>query len=378
MSFSDLGVSDVLVQALASVGILEPMPIQSVAIPALSAGSDAYVSAETGMGKTLAYLLPILQQIDPAISETQSIILAPTHELASQIQQECIRLAQNSGLAIKPLLLIGGANPKRQIEKLKKKPRIVIGSCGRILELARMKKLKLGKIRSVVVDEADRMLSGELHDGIGELNRLIPSSPQWIFVSATGQKNGLAKAEELAPGLEHLSVGTNKINPDIHHLFFKTDLRDKVDLLRKLLRATEPERAIVFVHRGKDAEQLNDKMKHYGFPVADIHGAHGKIERKRAMDDFRSGKAVVLIASDVAARGLDIRDVTHIFNYDAPSDSMDYLHRAGRTGRAGSMGYAISLITDRETRLVPRYESELNIKFIEAYLREGQILAVEG
>jgi superfamily II DNA/RNA helicase len=315
--------------------------------------------------------------MDPAVSNTQAIILAPTHELASQIHQQVLRLAQNSGLPIKSLLLIGGANTNRQIEKLKKKPQIVVGSAGRILELVRIKKLKVQMVGTVVIDEADRMLRGELLGALSDLRQAIPNQPQWIFVSATEQKASSIEAGKLAPELVHLSAGANKANADIRHIFFVVEERSKADLLRRLIRATEPERAIVFVHRNKDAELVKSKMEHYGISVADIHGTHGKMERKKAMDDIRSGKVVVLIASDVAARGLDIKGVTHIFNYDVPSGSKDYLHRAGRTGRAGEQGYAISLMMEQETRLVHRYESELGIEMTEAVIREGQIFAAE-
>ena len=375
MNFADLGIEEALVHALEKEGITEPMPIQLEAIRPLLAGKDAYVTAETGMGKTLAYLLPVFGKMDPAVSNAQVMVLAPTHELASQIHQQALRLAENSGLPIKSLLLIGGANTKRQVEKLKKKPHLIVGSTGRMLELIRSKKLKVQKIMTVVVDEADRMLSGEQLGALLDLRQAIPTTPQWIFVSATEQKAGSAEAVRLAPELVRLSAGANQVNADIHHIFFIAGERNKADLLRRLIRATEPERAIVFVHRNKNAELVKSKMEHYGISVADIHGARGKMDRKKAMDDIRSGKVNVLIASDVAARGLDIKGVTHIFNYDVPSGSKDYLHRVGRTGRAGEQGYAISLMTEQEARLVQRYESELGIEMIEAVIREGQIFA---
>ncbi len=377
MSFTDLGISNELVQALEKEGITAPMPVQVAAIPSLNEGRDAYVSAETGMGKTLAFLLPIFGKIDPAVPNAQAIILAPTHELASQIHQQALRLAQNSGLPVKSLLLIGGANTKRQLEKLKKKPQLVVGSSGRILELIRMKKLKVPKVGTVVVDEADRMLFGDSLDAVREILATLPSPPQLVFVSATEQKASSAEACRLAPELVQLSAGSNRVNANIQHIYFVGEERGKADLLRRLIRAIEPERALVFVHRNKDAELVKSKMEHYNIPVADLHGARGKLERKKAIDDIRKGTVNVLIASDIAARGLDIKGVTHIFNYDAPSGSKDYLHRAGRTGRAGEGGYAISLMTPQETRLAKRYESELGIEMVEAIIREGQIFAAE-
>ena len=377
MNFTDLGISDSLVRALEKEGIVQPMPIQAEALPALAAGKNAYVSAETGTGKTLAYLLPAFGKIDPAIPNAQGIILAPTHELASQIHQQALRLAQNAGLPVKSLLLIGGASTKRQLEKLKKKPHLVVGSAGRILELIRMKKLKVQKVGTVVVDEADRLLFGKSLGAVRDILKAIPGHPQLLFVSATEQAASSAEARALAPDLEHLSAGANQVNADIEHVYFVGEERSKADLLRRLIRAVEPERAIVFVHRNKDADLVKSKLEHYGISVADIHGARGKLERKKAMDDIRSGKANILVASDVAARGLDIKGVSHIFNYDVPSGSKDYLHRVGRTGRAGEEGFAVSLMTPQETRLAKRYESELGIEMLEATIREGEIHAAE-
>jgi ATP-dependent RNA helicase DeaD len=373
MNFINLGLSNPLVAALEKEGIQQPMPIQVEAIPALLDHNNAYVSAETGTGKTLAYLLPIFEQLDPSVLNAQAIILAPTHELASQIHQQALLLSQNSGLPVKSLLLIGGASTKRQLEKIKKKPQLIVGSAGRIFELIRMKKLKVQQVATVVIDEADRMLFGESLHLIKDLLKALPNPPQLIFASATEQPESSAEIQKLAPGLMHLSVGANQINSDIQHVYFISEDRSKADLLRRLIRAVDPERALVFVHRNKDAELVKDKMRHYNISVADLHGARGKLDRKKALDDFRSGKVTVLIASDIAARGLDIKGVTHIFNYDAPAASKDYLHRAGRTGRAGELGYAISLLSRQEARLAKRYETELGIEMVEAMIREGEI-----
>lgn len=377
MNFTDLGISAALVGALEKQGITLPMPIQTEALPALVAGKDAYVSAETGTGKTLAYLLPIFGKIDPSVPNAQALVLAPTHELASQIHQQALLLAQNASMPIKSLLLIGGASTQRQLDKLKKKPQLIVGSAGRILELIEMKKLKVPAVATVVIDEADRVLFGEILAVIRDILKTIPGQPQLVFVSATEQSASSAEARRLAPELVRLCAGGNQVNANIHHLYFVEEERSKADLLRKLIRAIEPERAIVFVHRNNDAALVKAKMEHYSIPVADLHGAHGKLDRKKAIDDIRSGKVHILIASDVAARGLDIKGVTHIFNYDPPTSSKDYLHRVGRTGRAGEPGYAISLLADAETRLARRYASELGIQMHEAYIREGQIFSAE-
>jgi superfamily II DNA/RNA helicase len=378
MSFEELGLESKWTAGLVKMGFVEPMPVQICAIPSLLEGVDAYVSAETGTGKTIAYLIPLLQEIDPVLPQTQAVILAPTHELAAQIQQECLKLTQASGVPISSTLLIGGANPARQLEKLKKKPRVVVGSVGRMLELAKMKKLKLQQVKSLVVDEADRLMYGERLRDIEALMGQLPAQCRKIYVSATEQKESFDAAMRLSPNLVRLSEGTNVINRDIEHLYFRTMDREKADLLRRLIRTTNPARAIVFVHRNSDAELVCSKLEHYQISVANLHGAHGKLQRKKALDDFRKGTSQVLVASDIAARGLDVAGVTHIFNYDAPSSSKDYLHRVGRTGRAGQQGYALSLVNEQEERLISRYQRELDITLHDAFVREGEIYSVDA
>jgi len=377
MTFTESGILPALVDALAKENINEPMPIQVAAIPALLEGKNAYLNSETGTGKTLAYLLPLLCRIDPAVSELQAMVLAPTHELAIQIQRVVGTLVQNSGLPIRTVLLIGGTAIPRQLEKLKKKPHLVIGSPGRVRDLIIMKKLKPQAVRSVVVDEADRLLADDSLVSVRNILYATPRTRQVVFVSATEHTTATAAANTLAPELVMIRAGATPVNPNIEHLYLVCEERDKPELLRKLIHALNPERAIVFVHRNEKAEVIAGKLAFHKLPASDLHGAYDKSERKKAMDDFRKGDTRILIASDIAARGLDIADVTHIFNVDAPTESKAYLHRVGRTARAGAKGHAISLLTENELRLVKRYEAELGIRLAEVILREGEVLVVE-
>jgi superfamily II DNA/RNA helicase len=373
MTFAELGMTPGLVAALAKQGIAVPMEIQSAALPVLLAGRDAYLNSETGTGKTLGYLLPLFCRIEATRAATQVIIVAPTHELAIQIQRQACDLAVNAALPIRTLLLIGGTSLDRQIEKLKKKPQVVVGSPGRIRELIAIGKLKANTVRSVVIDEADRLLVGESLEFVRAIVQATPKGRQMVFVSATEQPESAREIGALAPDVVMLRTAAAPVNPDIAHYFLVCEEREKPDVLRKLLHAIDPERAIVFVHRNETAEVVAAKLAHHQVPVADLHGAFLKTERKKAMDDIRSGRVRVLIASDVAARGLDIQGVTHIFNLDAPSRSKDYLHRVGRTARAGAKGQAISLLTEPELRLVRRYAKELGIALTEIDVREGVI-----
>jgi superfamily II DNA/RNA helicase len=374
MTFSDIGVNPELIAALAKQRITEPTPIQTVAYPVLLEGKDAYLNAETGTGKTLAYLVPLFSRLDAKLPATQLVILAPTHELALQIQRQCCDLAQNAGWPVSTLLLIGGTLIDRQIEKLKKKPQVVVGSPGRIRELIQLKKLKAHQIKAVVVDEADRLLVDESLPMIRDLLHVVPRDRQLVFVSATEQPESAGVIASLAPGLVMLQTAAVPMNPNIEHLYLVCEERDKPDVLRSLLHTLNPARAMVFVHRTEKAEIVAAKLAYHHVSVAQLHGAFDKQDRKLAMENFRSGRATVLIASDVAARGLDIPGVTHIFNLDAPTLSKAYLHRVGRTARAGASGVAITLMTEAEASLPGRYGHDLGITVRQIRLREGRLI----
>jgi superfamily II DNA/RNA helicase len=378
MTFAELDVHPDLVAALGKQGISEPTAIQIAALPVLLAGQDAYLNAETGTGKTLAYLLPIFGRIDAQREATQVVIAAPTHELAIQIQRQCLDLAQNAGWPVRTLLLIGGTSIDRQIDKLKKKPHVVVGSPGRIRELVDKGKLKTPAIGCVVIDEADRLLIGESLSEIRAIIRATPAGRQLIFASATEQPESAQAIATLAPAVVMLRAGAGPVNENIEHLYLVCEERDKPELLRKLLHALSTERALVFVHRNATAEKVAAILAHHKVPVADLHSASDKRDRKQAMDDFRGGRVRVLIASDIAARGLDIAGVTDIVNLDVPTQSKAYLHRVGRTARAGAQGRATTLMTEDEVRLVRRFESELGIVMHHVRLREGRVIDADG
>jgi superfamily II DNA/RNA helicase len=375
MTFTDLKVPAELVAALAKQQITEPTPIQVAALPVLLEGRDAYLHAETGTGKTLAYLLPIFCRLDAAQAVTQVAILAPTHELAIQIHRQCCDLAQDAGWPIRTVLLIGGTSTDRQIEKLKKKPHLVVGSPGRIGELIGKGKVKTKELRCIVVDEADRLLNEESVAAVRAIVQAAPPNRQLIFASATQEPYSTASINDLAPHTTMLQVGAAAVNENIEHLYLVCEERDKPDELRRLWHALTPERAIVFVHRNDVAQKIASKLAHHHIEAADLNAALDKRDRKQAMDGLRSGAIRVLIASDIAARGLDIKGVTHIFNFDVPTLSKAYLHRVGRTARAGAKGLAVSLVTEIEARVIRRYEEELGIVMQRVRTRDGRVMS---
>jgi superfamily II DNA/RNA helicase len=373
MTFTELLLPPDLITALEKQQISTPTPIQSAAIPRLMDGKDAYLNAETGTGKTLAYLLPLFARIDPALAATQVVIAAPTHELAIQIHRQSCELAQNAKRAIRSVLLIGGTPTDRQIEKLKAKPQVVVGSPGRIVELIGRGKLKMPHVRAIVIDEADRMLQDEHLEWIQKIVSAAPPGRQLVFASATIEAQTRAVIATLSADAEVIQAGAAAVNENIQHLYLLCEERDKPDVLRKLLHAFDLPRSIVFVHRNEMAERVAAKLAHHKLAVADLSATSGKLDRKQAMDGIRSGAIRIMIASDLAARGLNIPGVTHVFNLDVPTMSKAYLHRVGRTGRAGEQGIAVSLLTEIEARLVRRYEQELGIVMQCVKVRDGHV-----
>ena len=372
-SFQSLGLSTTLITELTRLAIHTPSDIQVQAYPTLSQGRDAWLSAPTGSGKTLAYLLPLIAQIDVSTTDLQVVILAPTQELAVQIQ-DCIRQLDAGGhLGIRSQLLIGKASAQRQKEKLKKKPHIVVGSCGRMRDLGEQRKLKLHKCRAVCIDEADNMLA---HDHLEDLEgflKMTPRDRQLVFASATQKGDAFRTAQSIGREVQWISGQAIESDSSIDHFYLETNFHRKIDTLGKLLDALQPERAIVFTHRNETAEIVDQQLEKYQLQQVVLHGGMSKYERQMALKNFRKRSATILISSDVAARGLDIKGLTHIINLDLPTLSEDYLHRVGRTGRMGAAGVAISLVTDGEEKLIHRYQRDLDIIVELATLRNGRL-----
>lgn len=377
--FSELGLQENLIEGLVKQGIESPTEIQVKAIPIGLAGSDIIGESETGTGKTLAYLLPIFQKIDITSKDIQAIILAPTHELAMQIHKQIELLSENANSCVKSTSIIGNVNIKRQLESLKEKPHIIVGSAGRILELIIMKKLKSHGVKTIVIDEGDRMIDEDNIDGVKAIIKTTLRDRQIMVFSATISLKVVEIAKTLMKEPKVIKVGDKSVvNPNIDHMYFVVEKRDKLLLLRKLISATNPEKAIVFINKSDEVEITTSKLSYHGLKVEGIHGTSDKINRKKAIEDFNAGKIQLLVASDLAARGLDIVGVSHIFNLDIPENSKDYLHRVGRTGRMGAKGLALSITEERELDLIKSYEKDFNIEILPKDIRMGMIIDVKN
>ena len=361
--FSELGLQAELAEAMEKLGYTEPTEIQKAAVPKALAGGNLAGQAPTGTGKTLAYLLPLVQGIHSESSHVQAMVLAPTYELAMQIAGELTKLIEAAGLPVRSQALIGGANITRQIDKLKKKPQIVVGSAGRMLELSRKGKLHLQQVQLLVLDEFDRLLDDQNQQGVTDIVRLLPQQRQVLLFSATAPKKAMERAGFLAsPEVVQVKEAAS-VMPAIENLYVIAPFRDKIETLRKLVRTLPVQKGLVFVNRTFDAERTLEKLRYEGLQVESLLGNADKMARKNAVAAFKAGRLRLLLSTDLAARGLDIPDVDYVINLDVPETAQIYLHRAGRTARAGAMGRALTLVDYKEAQKLAQLEKKLSVSF---------------
>lgn len=374
--FEKLGLSSVLTKALAKQGIETPTEIQKHMIPYILSGKDVIGRSETGSGKTLAYLLPIFQRLDLGVKGAQAIILTPTHELAAQVFHQAELLEENSGLDIGCMLIIGSAGPQRQLERLKEKPRILIGSTGRILDFIKRKKVPAHLVKTIVLDEGDRLLEDGNFEDVASVVKSTLKERQIVLLSASVDEETRERSKKLMKeGGLFIEAKTGSLVPQgISHYYILATQRDKFLQLRKILAGEKPQRAIVFLNNPENIEVTVDKLCFHGIKAAGIYGKAGKLDRKNALEDFRNGRANVLVASDIGARGLDIEGVTHIINMDVPEEPSHYLHRAGRCGRKGTEGTTITLVTPYERRWVHKYEKVWGLRFVQKEMAFGKLV----
>lgn len=375
-NFEKLGISSVLVNALSKQDIEFPTEIQQHMIPLILSGKDVIGRSETGSGKTLAYLLPIFERLDFNVRGTQAIILTPTHELAAQVFRQAELLEENSGMDVGCMLIIGSAGVKRQVEKLRDKPKVIVGSTGRILDLIKRKKISAHLVKTIVLDEGDRLLEDGHFDDVEAVVKSTLRERQVVLLSASvGEETRRRGKRLMKEDALFVEAKTGSLVPQgISHFYILTTQREKFVQLRKILAGENPERAIVFLNNPENIEVTVDKLCYHGIKAVGIYGQVGKLDRKNALDDFRGGRVQVLVASDIGARGLDIEGVTHIINMDVPEEPTHYLHRAGRCGRKGAEGTAITLVSPYERRWVHKYEKVWGLQFAQKEMSFGKLV----
>ncbi len=378
MSFHDLLNHEALAKALEKQNITEPTPIQEQVIPLLAEGRDVIGQSHTGSGKTLAYLCPALLKIDSDARQTQVLILAPTHELVMQIYRQAQQLSKDAELNIGMMSIIGEANINNQIAKLKEKPQLIVGTPGRILDLIKKRKINCQTIKTVVIDEMDNLLDNTNEQTILDILKSMLRDRQLAAFSATasGHTMELLLQHMHDPAIVKIEQQA-RMNPNIDHFYLVGEQRDKFVQLRKLLHALdeEAERILIFMNDGPELDFLVDKLNYHKIRTYSLHGIVSKEERQRAMEDFRRGKIKILVSSDLAARGLDIPDITHVINMDFPAEPNEYIHRAGRTARGERKGQCFSLVNPRELAALRIYQREFGIKVMPVHLVKGKILS---
>lgn len=362
-TFADLGITSDLIDALKKEDIKTPTTIQKKTISLILEKNDIIASSDTGTGKTLAFVLPILQNIDTTSTNLQTIILAPTYELVLQIQAQILSLIKNANLEIISQAILGTVQIKRQIDNLKKHPHILVASSGRILELMKRKKLKMHLIKTIVLDEVDRLTDKHNLTQVQAVIKATMKERQLISFSATIPNSTEKFLKEIMPNAKVIKAqGLKILNSLIVHKYTVCEWRDKIKKVRSLAHNIKDFKAIIFINISKEIEVFADKLQYHSLKGDWIHGSRRKFEREKAIRDFRNNKINILIASDLAARGLDFKNITHIINIDIPEDPKTYLHRAGRTGRAGKKGTVISLVTEYEKGFIKKYQKKLGIE----------------
>ncbi len=361
---------------LKELNISAPTKVQEKIIPQILEGKNIIFQSETGTGKTFAYLLPILKKImelpvpsNPSDVFVKAVIAAPTFELASQINQSVKSIS-----GIKTALFLGGAPIKRQLETLKEKPEIVIGTESRLVELIRLKKLKISKILFAVFDEADRLVKKEMKAETLALKNEIPEGTQIIACTATIDKDTKKFFSDFET---EILPEEDVLKRSISHWAVYAEYRDKIDTLRKFLLAENPGKALVFTSRADQVENICSKLRYKKLDCMALHAKADKVQRKAAIDRFRSGKAKILITSDLSARGLDIQNITHVIQMDLPQDRDFFIHRAGRTARAGKTGINVVIGDEYEMRQFALLEKKLGITVYPKEIREGKVVSPE-
>lgn len=360
--FLSLGISEPLARKLSQSGIAIPTPIQEQAIPTILEGKDIIAQAQTGTGKTFAFLLPILEKIVPDCDYIQALIVTPTRELALQITEEVNKLTLDTE-GVDVLAVYGGQDVEKQLKKLKKHIQIVVGTPGRLLDHIRRETILLNEVTSLVLDEADQMLHIGFLDEVEEIIKQTPKSRQTLLFSATIPPEVRKLAQKHMREPQYIQV-EKKQGPalSVKQVAIHTTDRAKQGTLIQLLETHRPYLAVIFCRTKRRVSKLYGVLKAQGLNCDELHGDISQAKREQVMKRFRDGELQFLIATDVAARGLDVEGVTHVFNYDIPQDAESYVHRIGRTGRAGMKGIAITLYSSADKQTLEMIEKELSIK----------------
>jgi ATP-dependent RNA helicase DeaD len=371
--FNEMGLSPELQQAVELLGFESPTPIQEKTIPfLLENNTDMVALAQTGTGKTAAFGLPIIQQIDTSKKNTQALILSPTRELAMQIASDLTNFSKFSH-KIDIAVVYGGADIRKQIEQLNRGVSIVVGTPGRTLDLIKRKKLKVNEIKWLVLDEADEMLSMGFKDDLDAILETSPKEKQTMLFSATMPKEIVSIANRYMTNPHEISVGKKNTGAEnVEHHYYVIHAKDRYIALKRVADLNPSIYGIIFCRTRAETKDVADKLMQDGYNADALHGDLSQAQRDHVMARFRGKHLQMLVATDVAARGLDVTDLTHVINYNLPDDPEIYIHRSGRTGRAGKKGISVTLIHLREKGKLRQVEKKINKTFIQKAVPSGK------
>ena len=373
-SFAALGVIPALTEVLNKQGIKVATPVQEKAIPAIFKGRDVIAKSQTGTGKTLAYLLPLVQRIQTERDEVQALILTPTRELSKQVFDVLKSLASVRGVDAADV--IGGRTIENQIQKLKRNPHVIIGTPGRLLDHIRRRTLNLSAVKMVILDEADQMLAAGFREDIEALVDQTPKKRQFILLSATMTEDTVRLARKYMTNPERIDVAEKETASTVEQRIYETIKEHKLPLLIRHLKEMNPFMSVVFCNTKDEAHRLAERLaEETDIVVEELHGDMSQGQRNQVIRRFEKMEIQVLVASDVAARGLDVEGITHVFNFGIPRNLEYYVHRIGRTGRAGTHGIAITYVTPEDGALLRRLEKSIH-ETITRYDEKGRIRRV--
>lgn len=373
-SFAALGVITALTEVLNKQGIKVATPVQEKAIPAIFKGRDVIAKSQTGTGKTLAYLLPLVQRIQTERDEVQALILTPTRELSKQVFDVLKSLASVRGVDAADV--IGGRTIENQIQKLKRNPHVIIGTPGRLLDHIRRRTLDLSAVKMVILDEADQMLAAGFREDIEALVDQTPKKRQFILLSATMTEDTVRLARKYMTNPERINVAEKETASTVEQRIYETTKEHKLPLLIRHLKEMNPFMSVVFCNTKDEAHRLAERLaEETDIVVEELHGDMSQGQRNQVIRRFEKMEIQVLVASDVAARGLDVEGITHVFNFGIPRNLEYYVHRIGRTGRAGKHGIAITYVTPEDGALLRCLEKSIH-ETITRYDEKGRIRRV--
>lgn len=375
-SFNELNLSDSVIQSISKMGFEETTAIQERTIPLAMEGKDLIGQAQTGTGKTAAYGIPLVEMLNSDQEQIQGIVLSPTRELAVQVAEELNKIGEFKGIHALPIY--GGQDMERQIRALKKRPPIIVATPGRLMDHMRRKTIRLNNIKMVVLDEADEMLNMGFIEDIEAILKDMPEERQTLLFSATMPKRIQDLAQKFMKSPELISIRAKEVTVDtIEQHYIVVPESQKFDVISRLLDIQSPELAIIFCRTKRRVDEIAEALSQRGYAAEAIHGDLNQSKRETVLRQFKEGTIEILVATDVAARGLDISGVTHVYNIDIPQDPEGYVHRVGRTARAGKTGLAVTLVTPREKNQLFTIERVIRRKMIQKPM-PTVIEAVEG